>query len=163
MRRPARLPLLRDLRNVMSDRGSPGLQTVAERLLAWESRSVKGSARKGRRPARAATFRVCAKLRGSLTRLMGAGGFRSLLSRALVLAVPQVPWLGNLEVQADGALAGLDRLAGELSAEELSRGEVAVVRELLGLLQTFIGPALTLGLLQNAWPNQDFGEFEASP
>lgn len=147
----------------MPAKASPRLQNLAERLLAWEARPGKGSAGKGRGPGRVAGFRVCAKLRGPMVRLTGVGGFRALLSRALALASQQVAWLDTLEVQADGGLAGLDRLSAELPAAELSRGEIAVVCQLLGLLDTFIGSTLTLGLLQDAWPGRDFSEFEASP
>jgi hypothetical protein len=92
---------------------------------------------------------------------MGVVGFRALFSRALVLALPQAPWLTALEINADGSLTGLERVSAGLSRAELSRGEVALVSQLLGLLETFIGRTLTVGLIQDAWPDRDLSDFEA--
>ena len=96
----------------------------------------------------------------SLASLMGSAGYRSLLARAVALAGAEVPWLRGLHIRADSRLEETAELLSKLSAQEIARGEVALVTELLGLLVTFIGPALTVQLMQEAWPEADLGEME---
>ena len=139
----------------MSNRKSPKLKEFAQRLLAHETSSGKSVGGDG-----AAAFRICDKMRVSLGKLMGVAGYRSLFSRALALAGEDVPWLGGLHIQADGTLEGLAELESKFNDEQISVGEVALVAELLGLMVTFIGPTLTLQLMQQAWPKADFSEFE---
>jgi len=93
---------------------------------------------------------------------MGNGGFRALLSRALVLAGAEVPWLRAVRVSADGTLEGLEKPAAGLNPAEFHQGRVVFLAQLLGLLVAFIGPGLTLRLLCEIWPqlatdNVDFG------
>ncbi len=71
--------------------------------------------------------RVCERLRVPLGSLMGTTGYSALLARAQVLARARKP---VSEAEAD----------------------VEIVAQLLGLLITFIGRALTLRLLQDTWP-----------
>jgi hypothetical protein len=130
---------------------APKLKELATRLLAYESAASQ--------PASAVStgvFRVCEKLRLPLVRFMGVGGFLALLSRALALASVDVVWLRRLQVRSNGSLEGLAEIQTELDPEECSRGEAAVVTQLAGLLLTFIGPGLTLGLLRDAWPKASF-------
>jgi hypothetical protein len=75
-----------------------------------------------------------------------------LLSRALALANNDVRWLKAVHVSADGSLEGVDELAGQLSQDEVAQGGVLLVVQLLGLLLTFIGVALTVHLVREAWP-----------
>jgi hypothetical protein len=93
---------------------------------------------------------------------MGVDGFRALFSRALALAGRDVAWLRGLHIQSDGTLEGLAELKLKLNAEQIATGEAALVAKLLGLLVTFIGPALTLQLLHDAWPKADFSALEFS-
>ncbi|MEO6785319.1 MAG: hypothetical protein ABI318_04220, partial [Chthoniobacteraceae bacterium] len=67
---------------------APNLKQFARRLLVCEAATTQPADVKD-----SAAFRVCEKLRGPLGKLMGIGGFRSLFSRALVLACTEVPWL----------------------------------------------------------------------
>ena len=129
-----------------------GLKELARRVVAHEallggSVSAEGSAQ----------FRVCEKLRGPLSKCLGAGGFSALLSRALALAGAELPWLGGLQIKGDGSLDGLDHAAP--GGEDATRGERVLVAHLLGLLVTFIGPALTRRLLQDIWPKLEDLEF----
>jgi hypothetical protein len=59
---------------------------------------------------------------------------------------------------ADGSLPVLSE--AELESENRQAGEdrVILLSELLGLLHAFIGEALTLRLLQDAWPNAVFDD-----
>lgn len=131
----------------MSVRVTPIPTDFARRLLAYEQASGEVSATKD-----SAAFRVCEALRGPLGKLIGVDGYRSLLSRAQVLAGAQVPWVLALQIKDDGWLEGLDALEVKLDLRAIAEGEVVLVGQLLALLVIFIGPALTLGLLHDIWP-----------
>jgi hypothetical protein len=53
-----------------------------------------------------------------------------------------------LEIAADGSLQGL----GEPELQG-SDGGVILIAQLLGLLQIFLGEAMTLSLVRNVWPD----------
>lgn len=120
----------------------PKLDTLAGRLLEYERAA---NASKAASKGSTAAFRVCEKLRQVLTTFLGSAGFRELLSRALSLSREEVSQLNAVHVEEDGTLRGV---CG-------SEGEVVLVVHLLRLLVTFIGDALTLRLLQEAWPKMD--------
>ena len=110
-----------------------------------------------------AGFHVSEKLRPRLATLMGDGGFRALVSRALVLATADVPWLRAVTVKADGSLECLEELHAQPESYELFEGRVVLLAELLGLLMAFIGENLTLRLVREVWPkiplnDLDFGK-----
>lgn len=125
---------------------TPRMRKFARWLLALEAVAAN--------PAGAdmpAAFSVCEKLRRTLGRLTGAAGFRSLLSRALALTAQEVSWLQALRVKEDGSLDGLEEVEAQLSQSEVERGEMVLVAQLITLLVSFIGEALTLRLLQESW------------
>ena len=126
------------------DRATPKLRIYAERLIANEM-SLNASSKSNPTVA----FVVIEKLSPHLGALMGAAGFRALLSRALVLATAEVAWLRELHVKADGSFEGLNELEAQANPEELSNGGIVLLARLLGLLVTFIGEDLTLLLLSN--------------
>ena len=128
----------------MPDSANQKLNGFARQLLAAEAAS--------RNPADAKdseAFRACEKLRGPLGILIGVGGFRSLLSRALALAGEDAPMLRALHIRADGSLEGLET---DLDPREAAAAEVVLMAQITGLLVTFIGSALTLQLLRDIWP-----------
>jgi hypothetical protein len=127
-------------------RATTELRTAAERILGLESAAGKRGA--ARSPAAAV---VCERLRRVLSTLLGAAGFRALLSRAVTLAKAEVPELRAVAVQLDGSLARLS-LDDGLGGDELADGEVVLVAHILGLLVTFVGEALMLRLVNEAWP-----------
>ncbi|MEO5936065.1 MAG: hypothetical protein ABIP81_02525 [Terriglobales bacterium] len=129
---------------------NPKVHALAQRLLAYEAKAGISS-----RPAAA---RVSEKLSRTLNALVGVAGYRSLLSRALTLGNEEVAWLKVVHVNAVGDLEGFNKVKAQLSQAEVARGEVIFIAQLLGLLITFIGEALTLGLLQNAWPKATFDD-----
>lgn len=129
---------------------SPPLRFLALQLLAEERDSGEGS----QDPAAA---RVCAKLGALLSKLAGAAGYRSLLSRAVSLAQAEVPSLKSLHVLPDGKLIGFYEATEATDKQEFERSEVALVAQLLGLLHTFIGETLTQQLVKEAWPAIDPG------
>lgn len=98
-------------------------------------------------------FRVCEKLRRPLCTLTGVAGFRSLLSRALMLARSEVPWLSQVKVSANGTLQYAPGVTGQLHTPEAVHAAHVLTRQLLGLLATFIGEALTLRLVHDVWPD----------
>jgi hypothetical protein len=131
------------------------LNQLTTRLLAYEAVAGK---RAGANQSTA--FRVCEKLRQPLGQLLGVAGFRALFSRALALAGEQVPWLRALHIKADGCLEGLDELEAELDEDGIAAGELVLVARLLELLVTFIGPALSLRFIQDAWPKGRFDDLD---
>jgi hypothetical protein len=105
---------------------------------------------------------VTDRLRPHLATLMGIGGFRALLARALVLASAEVSWLRAVQVNADGTLEGLAAPHARLEPAQFREGRVVLLAQLLGLLVAFIGPSLTSRLVGEIWPqlaadNVDFG------
>jgi hypothetical protein len=92
------------------------------------------------------------KLRAPLARLMGNGGFRALLSRALALANDEVPWLHSVHVRVDGVLEGSEELHAELGADKFIEGRVVLLAQVLGLLVAFIGEKLTVQVVLDIWP-----------
>ena len=109
-----------------------------------------------------AAFRTIDKLRPLLSMLMGRGGFQALLARALVLSTAEVPWLSAVQVVADGELEGLTAARAGFDAAEVSEGEAILLAQLLGLLVAFIGPALTLRLLTQIWPQLSIDDADFS-
>ena len=140
------------------NRATPQMRSFAKRLLATEIA--------GMRPGEAADatlFPVTDKLRPHLTLLMGKGGVRALLARALVLASAEMPWLSAAQVNANGDLDGLEALAVGLDPTEFFECRVVLLAQLLGLLVAFIGPNLTSRLIGEVWPQvplkeRDFGK-----
>jgi hypothetical protein len=134
----------------MIDPATPEVRRFAQRLLAEEA--TLGSASGGNGPV---VLRVCEKLRRPLTTLAGSAGFNSLLFRALTLAQKQAPILREVQVDADGHLKGLDAIDRD-PHNHLAEAESLLLAEKIGLLFIFIGPALTLRLTNDIWPNASF-------
>lgn len=97
-------------------------------------------------------MRVCEKLRRPLSTLAGVAGFRSLLTRAWVLAKGDAPWLAGLQIKPDGSFLLSPEMEATLASDEATQGTTALVDQLLQLLIIFIGEALTLRLMQDVWP-----------
>lgn len=115
----------------------------------------------------AESFRVIQKLQPQLALLMGNGGFRALLTRALALAKAEVQWLSLLRVNTDGTLEapGLeatDEFGTQVTNEEMVEGYSVLLSKLIGLMTAFIGANLTLGLVREVWPkiNISSSDFE---
>jgi hypothetical protein len=133
------------------------MRGIALRLIDYETPPNHSAA-----TASTATFQVTERLRPHLAMLMGNGGFRALLARALTLASAEVPWLRAVQVNADGTLQGLETPHACLKPAEFREGRVVLLAQLLGLLVAFIGPGLTSRLVGEIWPqlaadNVDFG------
>lgn len=131
----------------------PVSQNLARRLLTYEAAAGKNS-----EPTEAAALHVCEKLRRPLCSLAGVAGFRSLLSRALVLARAEAPSLNAVQVSTDGSLKGLDELGPQKDKGMSEAGGAILIAHLLGLLLTLIGEGLTLRLLQDVWPESAYDD-----
>jgi hypothetical protein len=137
-------------------RPSPQMQNLAKRIIACESDGDPSAESQIPR-----AFYVFEKLRPQLVRLMGNGGFRALVSRALRLSRPEIPWLRSIQVNSEGALEGLEDINGKLSLDALFVGKVALLGQLLGLLDAFIGENLTSGLVMDIWPQAQMNDMNA--
>ena len=126
------------------NRATPKLRIYAERLITYEMSQTASS-----KSNPTAAFVVIEKLGPHFGALMGAAGFRALLSRALVLASAEVGWLGELHVNADDSFEGLSELEAHANPEEVAAGGIVLIARLLGLMVTFIGEDLTLQLLSS--------------
>ena len=110
-----------------------------------------------------AAFPVTDTLRPHLKLLMGTGGTRQLLARAITLATVEVSWLHAVRVTERSELEGLDQIRSLIEPTEFLEGRVIVLAQLLGLLVAFIGPTLTSRMVGELWPqipfrDRDFGE-----
>ena len=137
---------------------APGMRDLAHRLLTYEA-----GAGKAFEPMESPTLRVYEKLRQSLGEFVGAAGFYSLASRALALAKPEAPSLNAAQVAGDGALQGLSEIETQidLNRDPADEEGIILIARLLGLLRIFLGEALTLSLLRNAWPGEAFDDGNA--
>ena len=122
------------------------MRDFIKRVIAFETR--------GNGPSGATTpvaFAVCEKLRPQWANLMGAIGFRTLLSRALKMASAEIPWLNEVRVRADGSLEATEKMDAQMDPKTIE-GSVALIIKLLGLLEGFIGETLAMRLMQDMWP-----------
>lgn len=131
------------------------LQDLVRHLLAYEATAGKTS-----EPTESATLRVYEKLHQSLDAVAGSAAFQSLASRALALAGAEAPSLGSLRVAAGGSLQvpGESEPQINLEMDRFGDGGTVLIDHLLGLLVIFLGEALTLSLLRNAWPGASFDD-----
>lgn len=126
---------------------SPSLKQLARQLMDHETVAETSPI-----TVDIAAFAVFEKLRGPFTRLTGTGGYHALLSRAQALAGDEIHWLVTLRIEVDGSLAGPDGLPQDHDANTVHEGEVVLLAQLLGLLDTLIGSALMQRLLRDIWP-----------
>jgi hypothetical protein len=146
-----------DANGFRMNRAPPQMRSIAQRLIkyeTWENKSLETT--------HPATFQVTQRLRPHLARLMGNGGFRALLARALVLAGEEAPYLRAVRVSADGSLEESETPHAHFTPAEVREGRVVLLAQLLGLLVAFIGPGMTSRLVGEIWPQSvidkvDFG------
>ena len=134
------------------------MRDLAHRLFAYEVVAGKTS-----EPVEFATLRVYEKLRQSLSAFAGVAAFESLAFRALTQAKSEAPSLWALQVAEGGSLQGLGEFEPQIDMDKDLSGEfpagdggIVLIARLLGLLLIFLGEAITLSLLRNAWPGAAF-------
>jgi hypothetical protein len=127
----------------------PEMRDLAQRLLSYEASAANAS-----ETVETATLRVYQKLREPLSELAGSAGFHALASRSLVLATSEFPSLSAVRIATDGNLEGLSSIERSIKVEQdrVYEGGVILISRLLELLSIFLGEALTLSLLREAWP-----------
>lgn len=126
----------------------PPIRKLAQELLAssvGEDRSVRGDDADAHRAQR-----VCSVLRESLSRFAGTDGYSALMRRALALAAKDMPAVKAVKLGPECRMDGLEKLIADGEGDAAA---VAIIGHLLSLLITFIGEALTLQLLREAWPD----------
>lgn len=64
-----------------------------------------------------------------------------------------------MQVSADGSLQRVEELEPLAGKHQNGEAGVILIAQLLGLLYTFIGPALTVRLLKDVWPDAAFDDF----
>ncbi len=133
----------------------PKMRDLAHRLLAYEAVAGKTS-----KPAESPTLRVYEKLRQSLGEVAGIAGFHAFAFRALTQAQRESPGLWTVRVATDGSLQGLVETEPQIDMDKNRASEegIILIAGLLGLLRIFLGEALTLSLLRNAWPGEVFDD-----
>ena len=138
----------------------PTMRDLAHRLLAFEVVAGKTS-----EPVEFATLRVYEKLRQSVSAFAGVAAFESLAFRALTQAKSEAPSLWAVQVAEGGSLQGLGEFEPQIDMDKDLSGEfpagdggIVLIARLLGLLLIFLGEALTLSLLRNAWPGEAFDD-----
>ena len=127
-------------------RATPEMRDFADRLIAYETAKTRSGTKIP------VAFHICEKLRPQLSLLMGSTGFSALLARALAVATAEAPRLRAVRVGADGTLAGMEAPEARTESEDLAAGGVALLAQLLGLLEGFIGGTQTLRILREVWP-----------
>lgn len=118
---------------------SRNIREIAERLVVYKTEPKTSEATKP------AATQICEKLSLLLGKLIGAAGFRALLSRALTIAKRETEALATVSITDNGSFKGLTEKAAEASP--------VIIAHLIGLIVTFLGEALTLRLLHDAWPD----------
>ncbi|MEA3194216.1 MAG: hypothetical protein QOD26_2549 [Betaproteobacteria bacterium] len=134
-------------------KASPQLRRFARRLLAQET-PPRSQSSDGEKPL---TFQVFDELRPHMVNLMGMGGFRGLLSRAIALGGEELRWLRAVHVNANGSLTGFEEYAS-LGPGQFAEGKVVLLAQVLGMLIALVGVRLTLRLVLDIWPKLSLGD-----
>jgi hypothetical protein len=129
---------------------NPKLQNLALRLFEHEA-SKSGNSDE---PVKAIES-CCQRLHDRLDRLIGAGGFRALLNRALYLAKKKHTWLEGVGIQDYPGCQFKDLREAAKGKKPATVNEACtlMLANVIWLLVTFIGEDITIGLIQEAWPD----------
>src|SRR5215207_9622306 len=124
---------------------TPQLRELSRRLFAREAKRSRGPG------ALAEAMEVsCRRLHARLDPLIGAGGFRALLARALHLATKEFPWLDAVRVEEHPAceLKGLREAMKGTDSSSAGDAFTLVLANVIWLLVTFIGEDIAFGLVR---------------
>lgn len=133
---------------------TPQLKGLAQRLLVHEAKNSPSPAELAE-----ALEICCQRLHKRLDPLVGAGGFRALLDRALYLAKKEHAWLKRVEIQAFPGyeLKALNEAMTGRQPTEIRETLTIILANVLWLLVTFIGEDIVYGLIEEAWPGTKIG------
>src|SRR5215213_5960815 len=140
--------------------GSPKLQKLALRLFEHEA-SKSGNSDE---PVKAIES-CCQRLHGRLDRLIGAGGFRALLNRALYLAKKKYAWLEGVGIEdyPGCEFKDLREVVKGKQPATVNEACTLILANVIWLLVTFIGEDITIGLIQEAWTDVSTDIAASSP
>jgi hypothetical protein len=129
---------------------NPKLNKLALRLFEHEATKSGNSDD----PAKAIES-CCQRLHDRLDRLIGAGGFRALLYRALYLAKKKYAWLEGVGIEDYPGCEFKDLREAVKGKESPTVNEACtlILANVIWLLVTFIGEDITFGLIEEAWPD----------
>jgi hypothetical protein len=107
----------------------------------------------------AAAERSLQKLCTRLAKLVTAESCHQLVARAIHLAAVEAPFLQGVRAgMVPGAcLEGVQESAQGVMSEQKLAGLVAVLAQLIGLLELFIGDDVTRRLVRDVWPDAPLG------
>jgi hypothetical protein len=130
--------------------GNPKLQELALRLFEHEARNSGNSDD----PVKWIEL-CCQRLHDRLDRLIGPGGFRALLNRALYLAKKKYVWLEGVGIENYPGCEFKDLREAVKGQKPATVKEACtfILANVIWLLVTFIGEDITIGLIQEAWPD----------
>jgi hypothetical protein len=94
---------------------------------------------------------ACERLTAHLARLLGETGVRLLMKRSIAIASGRLPWLASASASED--LSVLRRAMEPQDAAAISDAFVAILTELVALLERLIGAPLVARLLDEVWPS----------
>lgn len=129
--------------------GEPPWLRLARELLSAEGMSVEDPG-----SVSPAVSRVTDRLHEILHPLVGAGGYRTILGRAVMVVCRSFPDLARIRLPSDEGSWREALTEGVRELPEASRRKVAhaLVGEFLGFLVRLVGWSLTLSLLRGPWP-----------
>lgn len=136
--------------------GGPAARDIGYWLLARETGN-----RKGPEGLAEAVENACRKLSRQVAILVTANGARSLIERALVLAQSEFPILAPVQAgpSIDDCLSGLSDAVSGAEVLQIRDGFAALLGNVVGLIDTFIGDDLTLRMVRQEWPDASPDEF----
>lgn len=129
---------------------TPPLRNLAQRLFEHEAKESLNPTELSE-----ALQICCRRLHSQLGRLIGSGGFRALLERAVYLAKKEHSWLDTVTIaEYPGCeLNGLVIATKGKNPETVKQAAILILANVIWLLVTFIGEDIALGLIREAWPN----------
>src|SRR5215217_2722185 len=133
------------------------MRQATPQVKEWACRLLAHEARKSPSPAKFAQAleTCCQRLHKALDPLIGAGGFRALLDRALYLTKKEHSWLNGVGIE-DYPGCELKTLREAMNGEkpaEVNEAFTVILANVIWLLVTFIGEDIALGLIEEAWPD----------
>jgi hypothetical protein len=128
---------------------TPQLKNLALQLLEHEAKNSPSPAKLAE-----ALEVCCQRLHKRLDSLIGAGGFRALLDRALFLAKKEHPWLKAVGIgdYPGCELKVLHEAMNGRKPAEVKEAFTIILANVIWLLVTFIGEDIAYGLIEEAWP-----------
>jgi hypothetical protein len=126
------------------------LQKLALRLFEYEATKSANADE----PVKAIES-CCQRLHDRLDRLIGPGGFRAILYRALYLAKKKYAWLEGVGIEDYPGCEFKDLREAVKGKKPATVNDACtlILANVIWLLVTFIGEDITFGLIQEAWPD----------